>query len=369
VQIGWFASKVRALRVETATHAPVLPSPAKPERRRELLRGRMARTAGLLTLVVVLAVVCLLSLRLGSAELSTSAAVRAFTDFDGSDAHVIVRALRLPRTVIGLGVGAALAVAGGIMQALTRNPLADPGVLGINAGAAFAIVTAVTMLGVVSPSMYVWFAFAGALGAAILVFAVGSGGRSGTTPVKLALAGVVVSALLASWTSAVLVLDQQTLDEVRFWLAGSLAGRDLGIFWEVSPFLIGGVLVGLLTTRQLNALSLGEDVARTLGQRTALVRGGCVALVVLLAGSAVAAAGPIGFVGLAVPHIARVMIGPDYRWILPYAAVLGAILLIAADVVGRIVARPSEIQVGIVTALVGAPFLVVLARRRKLAEV
>jgi iron complex transport system permease protein len=338
-------------------------------RRRGFLRVRGTRTVGLAVLVVVLAFGCLLSLRLGSVELPTSAVVRAFTDFDGSDEHLIVRTLRVPRTMIGLGVGAALAVAGGIMQAVTRNPLADPGVFGINAGASFAIVTAVYVLGVVTPSMYVWFAFAGALATVALVFAVGSAGRSGATPVKLALTGVVVSALLGSWISAVMVLDEQTLDEVRFWLAGSLAGRDLAVFWQVSPFLLVGIVLGLLSARQLNALSLGDDVARSLGQRTRRVRAGSVAVVVLLAGSAVAAAGPIGFVGLAVPHIVRMLVGPDYRWILAYSVVVGPILLLAADITGRLVARPGELQVGIVTALVGAPFLIVLARRRKLAEV
>jgi iron complex transport system permease protein len=336
-------------------------------RRRGLLRQRGARALGLLVLVGVLAVVCLLSLRLGSVELTTQTVVRAFTDFDGSNEHLIVTSLRVPRTLIGLGVGAALAVAGVIMQAVTRNPLAGPDILGVNAGAAFAIVTAVFLLGVVSPSMYVWFAFVGAALTTLLVYGIGSAGRSGATPVKLALAGVVVTALLSSWTSGLLVFNQRTLDEVRFWLAGSVAGRDLDVFWQVSPFLIGGTVVALLITRQLNALALGDDVSRSLGQRTALVRGGCAVLVVLLAGGAVSAAGPIGFVGLAVPHIARALTGPDHRWVMPYAAVLGPTLLLAADIAGRIVARPSELQAGIVTAIVGAPFLIHLARRRKLA--
>jgi iron complex transport system permease protein len=334
-----------------------------------LFRAGGTRALGLLGLVLLLALVCLASLRFGSVEVSTRAAVEAFTNFDGSNEHLIVRTLRLPRTLIGLGVGAALAVAGAIMQAVTRNALADPGILGINAGASFAIVTAVYLLGVVTPSMYIWFAFAGALGTALLVYAVGAAGRAGATPVKLALAGVVVAALLGSWTSTVLVFNQRTLDEVRFWLAGSVAGRDLSTFWQVSPFLLGSVILGLATARQLNALSLGDDVARALGQRTRLVRGGCAILVVGLAGSAVAAAGPIGFVGLAVPHIARALVGPDYRWILPYVAVLGPALLLSADIAGRIVARPAELQVGIVTAILGAPFLVYLARRRKLAGV
>ena len=356
---------------ETVADAPPRARPGgEPQlRRRGLLRGGGVRTVVLVLLLVLLACVCVLSLWVGSAETSLGTAIRAFTDFDGSNEHLIVRSMRLPRTLIGLGVGAALAVAGGIMQAVTRNSLADPGILGINAGAAFAIVTAVFVLGVVSPSKYVWFAFAGALATALLVYAVGAAGRAGVTPVKLALAGVVVASLLGSWTSAVLVLNQRTLDEVRFWLAGSLAGRDLAVFWQVSPFLVGGVVLGLATARQLNALSLGEDVARALGQRIGLVRVGCAVLVVALAGSAVAAAGPIGFVGLAVPHIARGLIGPDYRWILPYSAVLGPTLLLAADIAGRVVARPGELQVGIVTAVVGAPFLIYLARRRKLAGV
>lgn len=344
------------------------PAMSSKPRRRGLLRRRGARAVGLLLLLALLAAMALLSLRIGSVELNIRTVVAAFTGFDGSNEHLIVTSLRLPRTLIGLGVGAALAVAGAIMQAVTRNPLAGPDILGVNAGAAFAVVTAVYVLGVVTPSMYVWFAFVGAALTTLVVYGIGSAGRTGPSPVKLALAGVVVTSLLGSWTSGVLVFNQRTLDEVRFWLAGSLAGRDLDIFWQVSPFLLGGTLVGLLLTRQLNALALGDDVSRALGQRTALVRVGCAVLVILLAGGAVAAAGPIGFVGLAVPHMARALTGPDYRWVVPYAAVLGPVLLLGADIVGRVVVRPGELQAGIVTAVVGAPFLIYLARRRKLAS-
>lgn len=344
------------------TTAPRLP------RRGGLLRTGGARTSGLLALVALLGVVVVLSLRFGSVPLSTETAIGAFTAFDGSNEHLLVRSLRLPRTLIGLGVGAALAVAGGIMQAVTRNPLAGPGILGVNAGAAFAIVTAVYLLGAVTPTMYVWFAFAGALSSALLVYAVGSAGRGGATPVKLALAGVVVTALLGSWSSAILVTNERTLDEVRFWLAGSLAGRDLEVFTHV-VLMAAGIVGGLLVARQLNTLALGDDVARALGQRTGRTRVLCAALVVVLAGAAAAAAGPVGFVGLAVPHIARALAGPDYRWLQAYALALGPVLLLAADIVGRVVARPGEVQVGIVTALVGAPFLIRLARRRRLASV
>jgi iron complex transport system permease protein len=327
------------------------------------------RSLGLLASLVVLALTVLVSLRVGSVPMAWGTVVDAFTVFDPtSNEHLIVRTLRLPRTVIGLGVGAALAVAGVAMQAVTRNALADPGIFGVNAGAAFAIVTAVFALGVVSPSRYVWFAFAGALAASVLVHVVAAAGQTRTTPVKLALAGAVVAALLGSWTSAVLVLNQRTLDEVRFWLAGSLAGRDLAVFWQVAPFLAVGLVAVFAMTRQLDAIALGDQVAAGLGQRTGLVRAGAGVAVVLLAGASVAAAGPIGFVGLAVPHAVRTVVGPSHRWLVPYAAVWGPILLLSADVLGRIAARPSEIQVGIVTALVGAPFLVHLVRQRRMAE-
>ncbi|MDP9023641.1 MAG: iron ABC transporter permease [Actinomycetota bacterium] len=309
----------------------------------------------------------LLSLRVGSVSLTTGQVVGAFLDFDGSNAHLIVRSLRLPRTIIGLGVGGALAVAGVVMQAVTRNALASPAILGVNAGAAFAVVTAVFVAGITAAA-YLWFAFAGALGAAVLVYLIGSVGPSGATPVKLALAGAVLTALLGAWISTVLVLDQRSLDEVRFWLAGSLAGRELSVFVQVAPFLAVGLLVGLGMARSLNTIALGEDVAAGLGQNVVLVRAAAAATVVLLAGSAVAVAGPIGFVGLAVPHALRTVVGPDHRWLLPLSAVAGPVLLLGADVVGRIVARPSEVQVGIVTAIVGAPVLVHLVRSRRLGE-
>lgn len=331
-------------------------------------RLRRRRLLGLLGLVVAIAAAGLASLRFGSVEIPTGDVVRAFTAFDGSDHHLIVRSLRLPRTVIGAGVGACLAVAGAVMQAVTRNALASPAILGINAGASFAVVTAVFLLGIVHPAGYVWFAFAGALGAAVLVYAVGSVGRGGATPVKIALAGAVVTALLSSWISGVLIFDQRTLDEVRFWLAGSLAGRDVAVFWQVAPFMAVGLVAAVALGRQLNALSLGDQVAVALGQRTALVRGVCAVVVVLLAGASVAAAGPIGFVGLAVPHAVRSITGADYRWVLAYCALAGPVLLLTADVLGRVVARPSELQVGIVTALVGAPVLIHIVRSRRLAD-
>jgi iron complex transport system permease protein len=310
-----------------------------------------------------------LSLRLGSLSLSTRDAIDALFRYDPSSyEQTVVRSLRLPRTLIGLGVGSALAVSGAVMQAATRNPLAGPSILGVSSGASFAIVTAIYFIGLSDPSEYVWFAFAGALLASVLVYGVASAGRGGATPVKLALAGVIVSALLGSWTSALLLLDQDTLDQVRFWSAGSLAGRPLDIFWTVLPFLAVGVVGGLLLSRQLNVMSLGEDTAKALGLRTGRTRAISAVLVVMMTGAAVAAAGPIGFVGLAVPHMVRALTGPDYRWTIPYCVVAGPTLLLGADIVGRLVVRPGELQVGIITALCGAPFLIWIARRRRIAN-
>lgn len=332
------------------------------------VRVVLTRSLGLVLLAAGLAIVALLSLRIGSIEITSADAVNALFNYSPeSYEQTVVRALRLPRTVIGLGVGAALAVAGAAMQAATRNPLAGPSILGVNSGAAFGVVTAVFFIGLTQPLQFVWFAFVGGMAATIVVYTIGSVGPGGASPVKLALAGVIVAALLSSWTSALVLLDEQTLDVMRFWLAGSLAGRDLTIFLSVLPFLALGIGVMALLGHQLNILSLDEDTARALGMHTGRMRAVVAVLVVLLAGASVAAAGPIGFVGLAVPHIVRRLTGPDYRWVLAYCLVVGPLLLLSADIAGRVVARPSEVQVGIITAILGAPFLILLARKRKVA--
>jgi len=326
------------------------------------------RAAGLATAVAALAACVLASLAIGSLDIPLGEVIAAFTAFEDTDAHVIVRELRVPRTEVGLLVGGALGACGALMQGVTRNPLAEPGILGINAGAAFAVVIAIFLFGVTSVAGYAWFALLGAGAAALLVFALGASGRDGATPVKLALAGAVLSALLVALTSAVLVLDVRSLDEFRFWVVGSIAGRDAGVALSVAPFIGAGLVLALVAGRRLNALALGDDVARSLGQRVGRARAAAAAGFVLLAGGAVAAAGPIAFVGLTVPHAARAIVGPDYRWIVPYSVVLGAILLLASDVAGRVIARPAELEVGIVTAAIGAPAFIWLVRRPRIAE-
>ena len=317
----------------------------------------------------LLLLVGLLSLRYGVLDIDISTVWKSIWSYDRSDqGQVVVRELRVPRTIIGILAGAGFAVAGALTQGVTRNPLGAPGILGTNAGAAFAVVTAIYSAGITTPAGYVWFAFAGALGATVLVYLVASAGASGPTPVKLALAGAVISALLGSWTAALLLLDLETLDQARFWLAGSISGRGTEEVQLLLPVIAVALVVALSMGRQVNALSLGEEVATGLGQRTALVRAIAGLCVVALAGSAVAMAGPVAFVGLAVPHIVRSVVGPDYRWIILYSAILGPCMLLGADVVGRVIVTPSELQVGIVCAAVGAPFLIYLVRGTKLAQ-
>jgi iron complex transport system permease protein len=326
------------------------------------------RLAGLVAAVAVLAIVALASVAYGSKSIPLMTVLESFWAFDGSNDHLIIRELRIPRTVVGLLVGAALGLAGALMQGVTRNPLADPGILGVNAGAALFVVVAIYVFGITSLTGYVWFAFLGAAVVSVVVYALGSIGRDGATPVKLALSGAAVAAFLGSITTAILIVDVATLDQFRFWAVGSLAGRDGEIVTQVVPFLVLGGVLALASARSLNSLSLGDDVARSLGVRVGAARVLSAVSVVLLCGAATAAAGPIGFVGLTVPHIARAICGPDYRWVLPYSAVMAPILLLGSDILGRIVARPGELQVGIVTAFVGAPFFVMLVRRRRLAQ-
>lgn len=334
------------------------------------MRARKAAqlALGLLALCGALAAIVVLSLATGARAIPIEAVWTALTAYDPtSSEHRIIWDLRLPRTVTGVMVGAALGLAGAVLQGATRNPLADPSILGIHAGASLAVVLGVALLGMTQLSSYVWLAFAGAGAAMLVVYSVASLGRDGATPVKLALAGAAITAVLHAIINAILLTSPRTLDEVRFWQVGSLSGRTLDIVIQVAPFLALGMALALGSARLLDGLSMGDDVARSLGQRIGLSRGLAALAAVILAGASTAAAGPIAFVGLTVPHVARAITGPGYRWILPYSMLLAPILLLGADIVGRIIAPPGEVQVGIVTAFLGAPFFIALVRRRKLA--
>ncbi|MFJ6489799.1 FecCD family ABC transporter permease [Streptomyces californicus] len=326
-------------------------------------------------LAAVLVVLCLLSLGLGALSIPPGDVIKALTGQPtGPRVEDVVWSVRVPRTVLGLAAGAALGLSGCVMQALTRNPLADPGILGVSAGAAFAIVIAAGVAGIGSLLGYIWFAFAGAMAASVVVYLLGQMGRSGSTPVKLALAGVAVTAVLSSLTSAVVLTDPAALDRFRFWSAGSLADQDASTVLRVLPFLGLGALLALASAPALNSLALGDDVAASLGRRLGLVRLQGVVAVTLLTGAAVAVIGPVVFIGLVVPHVARVLaqyagLGPDHRRLLPLSAALAAGLLLGADILGRVIARPVEVQAGIIVAFIGGPFFIALVRRRRLAEI
>ncbi|NJC23544.1 iron complex transport system permease protein [Arthrobacter pigmenti] len=334
-----------------------------PARKRPAARGLKLTIASLVLLLAALA-----SLAIGARPISIETLFQALTAFDPANGDHAVVLSRVPRTIIGLLVGAALGLAGAAMQGVARNPLADPGILGVNAGAALAVVIGIFVFGVTNFTGYIWFAFLGATAAAVLVYAVASLGRDGATPVKLALAGAALSAGMVSLLNAVLVSSQQTFDTFRFWQVGSVSARGWEVIGPVIPFLAVGFLLTLLTGKVLNSLSLGDDIARGLGQNVVLARALTALGVVILCGAATAAAGPIGFVGLVIPHVVRAFTGPDYRWILPFSMILAPVLLLVADIIGRIILPPGEVQVGIVTAVIGAPVFIWLVRRRKLAQ-
>ncbi|MGK5630338.1 FecCD family ABC transporter permease [Streptomyces sp. URMC 123] len=336
------------------------PAPAASRRR------EAPRTVGLLASCAVLLLIVVLSLAVGSRSMPLDQVWHGLFHNTGTANDVVVSQVRVPRTFLGLLAGAALGLAGAVMQALTRNPLADPGLLGINAGAAAAVVTAISFLGVTSLTGYVWFAFLGAGGCAVLVYLIG-GSRS-ATPVRLALAGTAVSAALFGYINSVQLMDSTALDKLRFWTVGSLASADSAVVVRVAPFLLVGMVLALALARPLNAVALGDDTARALGANLTRTRAAAVVAITLLCGGATAACGPIVFVGLMIPHIVRAFTGPDLRWLLPYSAVLAAVLLLGADLIGRLVVRPAELQVGIVTALLGGVLFIHLVRRRKVAQ-
>ncbi|MEU6917688.1 FecCD family ABC transporter permease [Streptomyces olindensis] len=333
-------------------------APAPPTR-------RAVRAFGLLLSVAILVLVALASIAIGAKELSLEQVWHGLFEDSGTYGDVVV-AERLSRTVLGLLAGAALGLAGAVLQALTRNPLADPGLLGINAGASAAVVTAITFLGITSLSGYVWFAFFGAAAVGALVWFLG--GSRGATPVRLALAGTAISAALYGYLQAVMIMDDAALGKMRFWTIGSLSAATDSVITQVLPFLLTGMVLALALARPLNAMAMGDDTAKALGANLNRTRALSMLAATVLCGAATAACGPIVFVGLMVPHVVRSFTGPDLRWILPYAAVLSPVLLLGADVLGRIVARPSELQVGIVTAILGGPVFIFLVRRRRTAQ-
>jgi iron complex transport system permease protein len=333
------------------------------------IRDRGALAAGLLALGLGLALVCALSIAVGSRSIELSSVLDALAgDLPDSTEQTVVRDIRVPRTLLGLVVGAALGLAGALLQGVTRNPLADPSIMGLSAGAAAFVVLGITVFGISALSGYVWLAFAGTAAAAALVYGIASRGRDGPTPVKLALAGAAVAAGLWSLTAGVLMTDVDALNELRFWQVGSLAGRNMPVLLQVLPFIAVGLALALLCGRALNVLALGDDTARALGHRVELTRGYVLVAVTVLCGAATAACGPIVFVGLVVPHVARAICGPDYRWILPYCLLLSPLILLAADVAGRLVLAPGELEVGVVLGVVGAPFFIALVRYRDLAR-
>lgn len=337
------------------------------------LSGRFVGTdsgkaLALAALLCLLAAASLLAVALGTVRIPLSTILDAIFRFDGSRNHLLVVAVRLPRVIAALLAGSALAVSGAIMQAITNNPLASPGLLGINAGAAFAIVSIMTFFGAGVGDIYIWFAFLGAGIAAFAVTLLSSFGPIRHSPVGLILAGAIVAAFLTSLTSAVLIFDQSTLDAVRMWTAGSVTGRTMAQAATVAPYIAFGLIVSLFLGRHLTTLSLGADTARSVGQNTALWRGVAIVTVILLAGGAVALAGPIGFVGLIVPHIVRMAVSADYRWIIPFSALGGALLVVGADMAGRMVFGSQNFPVGVTIALVGAPFFLWLARNRMRGE-
>jgi iron complex transport system permease protein len=334
-----------------------------------LLAGRSsrARTAWLGAVLALLALLCALSVAIGTRDVSFADILGGLSGRVETVAEAAV-AVRLPRTLLALLSGAALGLAGAIMQGVTRNPLADPGILGVNMGASLAVVIGIVWFGIATAQAFIITAIAGAGASAVFVYVVGSLGRGGATPLKLALGGAATSVAFSSLVIAVVLPRSDIAGGIRSWQIGGVGGATFERIETVLPFLVAGFIISLLSARKLNSLALGDELAAGLGENVMAARAVASFGAILLCGAATAICGPIGFVGLVVPHLCRLLVGVDNRWLLPFSALGGACLLLAADIVGRIVARPSELDVGIVTALVGAPFFIWIVRRQRVRE-
>lgn len=332
-----------------------------------LQRSRRARSGWLAVVLSALVFACLLSVSLGTRNVGWTDILAGVMGSTETMAQAVV-AVRVPRTVLAILAGAALGLAGAVMQGVTRNPLADPGILGVNAGAAMAVVIGIAWFGMETLDAFIWTAILGAGLAACFVYAIGSLGRGGATPLKLALAGAATAIASSSLTIAIILPRNDIVGGVRSWQIGGVGGATVDAILPGLPFLAAGLALCLLSARSLNLLALGDDAAAGLGAQVAWARGAAALGAVLLCGATTAICGPIGFVGLVVPHVCRMLVGVDHRWILPFSALTGAILLIVADVIGRIVARPSEMDVGIVTAFIGAPVFIWIVRKRRVRD-
>ncbi|MBM7652010.1 FecCD family ABC transporter permease [Neobacillus cucumis] len=328
-----------------------------------LLKSSTFKWSGIIVAVILMLLLMCASVIFGYTDTSWKTAVDTYTNYNGSNEQIIIQTVRVPRALIAAAVGSSLAIAGTLMQTLTKNPLASPGIFGINAGAGFAVVAAVTLFKVTDLQTFNGLAFLGAAVAAFCVYGVGSFGREGLTPMKLTLAGAAIAAMFSSFTQGLLVINEAALEQVLFWLAGSVQGRKLETLSAVLPYIGIGWVGAILIAGKLNILSMGEDVAKGLGLHTGIVKITIGILVILLAGGAVAVAGPIGFVGIVIPHITRTIVGIDHRWVIPLSGILGAVLLLAADIAARYLLMPSEVPVGVMTAIIGTPFFIYIARR------
>lgn len=327
---------------------------------------RLQRFLGLIVALSLLAVVVFLSLMIGAKSLPFGVVWEALFSPSNSYDHTIIQEARMPRTIIALAVGPAFGLAGALIQALTRNPLADPGILGVNAGAAFAVAIAIGVFSVTSISSYIWFALVGALIATVAVYIISGGaGRKAPTPVQITLAGVALGAALSGLTTALTLMNSSAFSRMLNWSVGTLARRSLDDLWPVLPILLIGVLLALAIAPALNAIAFGDERASSLGVNVGLIRTIGLVAIAFLAGGATAIAGPIGFIGLMVPHCVRWFVGPNQPWIFIYSLVAAPLLLILSDIIGRVVMSPTEVPVGIITGLVGAPILLILVRRRK----
>lgn len=336
------------------------------EKVRAVRTGHATRMAVVLVGLGLLMTLSITSLLLGVRPIPLSTALVALSAFDGNSVdHIVIVDYRLPRTLLALMCGAGFGVSGALIQAATRNPLADPGILGVNAGAAFCVTIAVGLFGFQSIHALLWFAFFGAIIVTLAVYGLGARGRDGATPARLVLAGVALSALLGGIGSSITLLNPQAFDTLRQWAVGSVAGRNMDVVVAVAPFIGIGLVIALVAAPSLNAVALGDDLARSLGASIFRTRVLTLMAVTLLAGAGTAACGPIGFVGLMVPHAVRWFTGPDQRFILPITMIYAPALLLAADIAGRLVLYPGELEAGIVTAFIGAPLLIALSRRRQ----